>query len=169
VTKEVWKEVRDSEGLYFVSNLGRTKSFHPRFYNMAGKVKTRSFKVYAEMFIRVPGRKLIRVSVHRAVWEAFMGPIPIGLVINHKDGVKSNNSLSNLEVVTPGGNLKHAYDTGLRTKKFGAGNHRAKLSSNQIIQIRELLREGISQSKIGKLYGVHQCTISDIKNRVTGY
>ena len=39
--------------------------------------------------------------VHRLIWEAFNGPIPKGLQINHKDENKLNNCLNNLEVVTP--------------------------------------------------------------------
>lgn len=50
--------------------------------------------------------------VHRLVGMVFLG-LDSGLVINHKDGDKQNNSLSNLEVVTQAENLKHARDTGL--------------------------------------------------------
>ena len=49
---------------------------------------------------------------------AFRGPTPKGKVINHIDGNKMNNRLDNLEFITQGENLKHAYDHGLREKKF---------------------------------------------------
>lgn len=73
-----------------------------------------------------------RRSVHRMVWEAFIGPIEGRLEINHKDLNRSNNSLSNLELVTHQQNLKHAINAykakGLLravkgTKGFIAGRH----------------------------------------------
>lgn len=42
--------------------------------------------------------------VHRIVWRAFVGEIPDGMEINHKDEVKTNNSLDNLELISAGGN-----------------------------------------------------------------
>lgn len=75
-----------------------------------------------------------RVGIHRAVWEAFNGPIKDRLEINHKDLNRSNNSLDNLELVTHQQNLKHAIDAykaqGLLravkgTKGFIAGKHSA--------------------------------------------
>ena len=39
-------------------------------------------------------------NLHRMVWTMFRGPIPYGLQIDHKDGDKSNNDLTNLELVT---------------------------------------------------------------------
>jgi len=59
--------------------------------------------------------------VHRLVARAFIlnpGSLP---VCNHRDGVKVNNSASNLEWVTYAGNVRHAFDTGLCKNK--GGNH----------------------------------------------
>jgi len=74
----------------------------------------------------------IRRGVHRMVWEAFNGPIPGRLEINHKDLNRSNNNLENLELLTHRENVQHAIDAykakGLLravkgTKGFIAGKH----------------------------------------------
>lgn len=54
-----------------------------------------------------------RIKIHILVCCAFYGPRPSGLVINHKDGVKANNRLDNLEYTTQAENIKHAYALGL--------------------------------------------------------
>lgn len=52
-------------------------------------------------------------TIHRIVWETYIGVIPDNIQINHIDGNKSNNSLSNLELVTGSENLKKAVIEGL--------------------------------------------------------
>ena len=51
-------------------------------------------------------------SIHRLVWEAFNGPIPNGYYIDHIDGDRSNNSISNLRIVTQSENMKNAMKNG---------------------------------------------------------
>ena len=53
-------------------------------------------------------KKRYAIYVHRVVWNTFIGPIPEGYEINHIDHDKSNNALSNLELVTHSDNLKKA-------------------------------------------------------------
>jgi hypothetical protein len=48
-----------------------------------------------------------QISVHRLVVEAFIGSIPKGMHVNHKNGVKNDNRLQNLEIVTPAENVRH--------------------------------------------------------------
>jgi hypothetical protein len=45
-------------------------------------------------------------TVHRLVGEAFLGPLQLGMDTNHKDGVKTNNRVTNLEYVTEGENIR---------------------------------------------------------------
>ena len=56
------------------------------------------------------GGKYRLVSVHRALWEAFVGPIEGRLEINHKNLDRSDNRLENLELVTHRKNIQHAID-----------------------------------------------------------
>ena len=54
-------------------------------------------------------------TVHSLVAEAFIGSRPANHEINHKDGCKTNNHVSNLEYVIPSDNIRHAFETGLAT------------------------------------------------------
>lgn len=99
--------------------------------------------------------------VHKLVIETFTPkPIGIKLEVNHIDGDKTNNNLKNLEYVTHRQNAKKASDMGLH--KSGENSHKAKLSSAEVIEIRKLLAEGLSQTKIGRLFGVQQSTVGKI-------
>jgi hypothetical protein len=68
--------------------------------------------------------------VHRLVAAAFLGDFAPGMEVNHKNGVKTDNRLENLEMVTRSGNALHMYRTGLAVGphkgKKGALNHLAK-------------------------------------------
>jgi hypothetical protein len=63
--------------------------------------------------VKVQGKDIF---VHKFVWEAYKGLVDSsdGLTINHIDGNKANNSLSNLRRVSMSENAQHARDTGLR-------------------------------------------------------
>ena len=76
--------------------------------------------------------KYTKRRVHRVVWEAFNGPIPDRLEINHKNLIRTDNRLDNLELLTHQQNIQHAIDAyksqGLLravkgTKGFIAGRH----------------------------------------------
>lgn len=95
--EEIWREVANYEGEYEVSNMGRVRS-----------LKFNKVRILKDGFNR-DGYKQVILSkngiythfyVHRLVWEAFNGPIPEGLVVNHKSEIKSDNRLENLEICT---------------------------------------------------------------------
>ena len=64
---------------------------------------------YYQIKLRRNGKRYHRY-VHSLVWEAFNGKVPKGYEINHIDHDKSNNSLTNLELVTHSENLKKAVE-----------------------------------------------------------
>lgn len=85
--------------------------------------------------------------------------------INHIDGNKENNSLSNLEAVTHRENKAHAVASGLVAR--GEGNGNSKLTKEIVLKIREMDSVGISSPRISKELGVNYYTVRDIINRVT--
>ena len=93
---------------------------------------------------------------HRAVWEAFYGSIPSGLHINHKDQDKTNNSIENLELVTPQQNQER------RTLRHGTDVSSAKLDNDKVRDIKERLSSGVMRRILAEEYGVDYSTIMRI-------
>lgn len=112
---------------------------------------------------------------HRLAWEAHKTPIPKGMQINHINGVKGDNRLSNLEVVTPSENTLHKFrvlgHAAPNNPSFGEKNGSAKLTADQVQTMRETYAKGgISQPQLAKQYGVSLPLVSlIIRRRVWGH
>lgn len=87
--------------------------------------------------------KKFKLAVHRAVWMYFYGDIPDNLEINHIDGNKLNNCISNLECVTSSENKLHSYRVGLRTGGVGSGYSQlvegTKLLDNKVLTFNSIV------------------------------
>jgi len=119
---------------------------------------------YAVVSLRNPDGRITR-SVHRAVVETFIGPIPDGLVVNHKNGCKHDNRLSNLEIVTSSQNAKHAVATGLQKPMSGEKNGQAKMDVCSIENICRDIMQGKTNADIGITYGLHERYVSLIRHK----
>jgi hypothetical protein len=107
-------------------------------------------------------------SVHRIVAEAFIPNPENKRCVHHKDHNTQNNHVSNLEWVTDSENLKYCYDAGRRpNQKEILRENARKLSKGEIMEIRNLLKEGYKNVYISKKYNVHRETISRIKRNLT--
>jgi hypothetical protein len=122
---EEWKDIEGYEGLYQISNLGRVKSLprNDKFYKRAEEIILKTFKCgsgYQEVILH-KDRKRKPKLIHRLVAEAFILNQKNRREVNHKDGNKANNTVSNLEWVTPSENQRHSIDvlknTRSKTKK----------------------------------------------------
>lgn len=108
-------------------------------------------------------RKCKIMAVHRLVALTFI-PNPNNLPeINHKDGDKSNNHVSNLEWCDSKHNKKHAALMGLNVPKKGENHHSSKLTDNQIEEIRNLYVPRVMTTRmLAKKYGISQQQVSGI-------
>ena len=112
--KEIWVPILGYEELYLASNWGRIKSLN---YKRTGKEKIlrpgKCRNGYLQVNLTKNG-KVQRLLVHRLVWEAFNGPIPKGMQINHLNEDKTDNRLENLSLVSAKENIN--WGTGLRRR-----------------------------------------------------
>lgn len=118
---EIWKDVVGWEGLYIVSNLGNIRSLDRMVANgrMGRLHKGKQRKpllnngyLSINLIDKKTG-KMTRNSVHRFVAEAFIPNPDNKITVNHIDGNKLNNVVSNLEWATYKENNMHAVQTGL--------------------------------------------------------
>lgn len=102
--------------------------------------------------------------LHRLLMEAFVENINNLPCINHIDGNKLNNNISNLEYISYSDNTKHSYRMGLQLKQFGEQTSNNKLTESDVIEIRNLINSGKSCNSIATMYGVRCHAITDIKH-----
>lgn len=109
---EEWRPFAD--GNYAVSNFGRVKRLTDGRRTHAGRMMklTKMSIGYYSVGPTINGKN-VKMTVHRLVAEAFIGPCPEGHEVNHKDGDKTNNRVDNLEYVTHQENMVHAHTSGL--------------------------------------------------------
>lgn len=111
------------------------------------------------------GKKTFRV--HRLVAILFIKNPKNLPEVNHIDGNKLNSSFDNLEWCNPRHNQLHAYSTGLRKRPFGTLNHFSKLTEEQVSQIKNWIRNGISYHEVIRYFCIKKSTYYNIKNGVS--
>ena len=122
---EVWRDIEGFEGHYKVSNLGRVKSCDrvlPHQTHGTWHIKERILKAhssgpgkskYTTVMLHCGNGNMECKKIHRLVAEAFIPNYDNLPQVNHIDGVKSNNTVSNLEWVSGQENVDHAWRNGL--------------------------------------------------------
>ena len=171
---EVWKDIPDFEGSYQVSNMGRVRSVDSVVTFSDGRVRKYKGKVL-KPYINNTGYEQVMLyddngynlkRVHRLLLETFKPHINMNdLDVNHIDGNKLNNHLTNLEWLTRRDNILHACDIGLINNR-GEDSPNAILSNADVLEILQRLDTGELQKDIGLDYGVSNKYISQINRGV---
>jgi hypothetical protein len=117
-----------------------------------------------------PRGRSTAIKVHRAVAAAFVGPIPEGMQVNHKNGVKDDNRVENLEIVTPAENTRHGFAALGRIGKNtnptkGTAHHNSSLTEDSVREIRRLYAAGCTQVELAQKFQTAQTNISRIVRR----
>lgn len=164
---EIWKDIKDFDGIYQVSNLGRVKSLN---YNHTNKTKIlKQVCVFGYMKVNLhKNGKMKQFSVHRLVAEAFIqNPLHLPQV-NHKDENKTNNYAGTPENNYMDGNLewcdaKYNNNYGTRIKRYIKTNTNGKLSK-QVLQYTldgVFIREWLSMRDVYRQFGFNVGNISN--------
>lgn len=161
--QEKWEHIAGYED-YLVSNFGRVKSLK------------KGSEVILSLWTDTDGYLCINLwkdgkgqffRVHRLVAAAFLDNKDNLPEVNHKDGDKTNNFVENLEWVTRLQNVRHSFDTGLKTPIYGEQNGRHKLTQSDVDEIRKTYVKGsrvFGGGALAKKYGVTKKVIYDIIN-----
>lgn len=161
--EEEWVDVSGYEGKYMVSNMGRAYSAERMVPNHSGfkrlqKPKIINRKPFKNGYIFVSLRDCensCRKTLHRLVAGAFIPNPENKPCVNHKNGIKTDNRVENLEWVSYSENSKHAYSIGLAEKSM------AKLSRDNVIEARKLKDNGVTAKNIAEKYNVSVYTMYD--------
>ena len=134
--KEIWKDIKEYEGLYQVSNLGRVKRI------TTGRVLKPLKHANGYLMVKLSKNSIVYTkTVHRLVAEAFIPNPEHKSEINHIDENKTNNNVSNLEWMTRKENINH----GTRTER---------MSKTQSIPI---IATNIKTGESKEFYGAREC------------
>jgi len=170
--KEVWKDVKGFEETHLVSNTGaiRVKDRQVcRTTTYAGKEVTHTYTRKGKLLkptYSLDGYLQVSIGnttykVHRWVAQTFLTNPENKPQVNHIDGVKDNNLVSNLEWCTPRENVIHSYKLGLACNK-GERHPRSILDENKVKLIRQLHSGGTTTKGLALRFGVCYSTIHKV-------
>lgn len=170
---EIWRNIKNYEGLYQVSNTGKIKRLKGKCLAKAGKYRTVAESIltcfpnktrYNYLYVNLNNNGIKQFRVHRLVALHFI-PNPNNLPeVNHIDGDKNNNHVSNLEWCTNLQNIRHSYKIGTHKIRKGDNAPNTKLTESQVDEIRQRLNKKESGRSIAKKFGVSEGMISLIKH-----
>jgi len=149
---EKWCPIPGWKKQYFASTFGRIMNLkNARIY---GTPNEKNYASYRSITLR-GSHRVLTTNIHQLIALTFLGPCPFGYEVNHKDAVKTNNNISNLEYVTYKEQIRHAFKMGLHHPLCGEANNLCKLTEKQARKIISLWRQGSSKYEIAASFGIH--------------
>ena len=154
--KEIWKSIAEPYSNYMVSDKGNIKRNDGIIIKPINPPSGNGYFV-----IKITANKYRKITtLHRIVAEAFIPNPDNKPQVNHINGKKCDNSVSNLEWVTRSENIRHAIKNKLTNPNKGEQHHNSVLTKQSIEVIFLLNKNGFSINYISKAMGVSKTTIS---------
>lgn len=171
--KEIWKDIINFEGYYQCSNFGNIRSLDREINTKGGTKRISKGKILkpkTNPFYYCVGlskfNKCKTYYIHRLVASSFISNSNNLPEINHIDGNKLNNNITNLEWITSSKNKYHAFEIGVSKK--GKDNNLAKFSKEIIENVKKDLSKKIyTQRQIAHKYEMSYAQVSRIKTNKT--
>jgi hypothetical protein len=135
--------------------------FSPKTGNVFNSINSRGYNQISLLRNDETGRKVLTLMSHRLIWIIHYGLITdSSLVINHIDGNKLNNSISNLELVSVTKNLRHALNTGLLVMPQAEEKVNSVFTNQQVREFRKMFFAcEITQKAISEIVGCNKSTV----------
>lgn len=169
IEEEIWKDIVGYEGYYQVSNKGRVKSLGRKgsgccLFDRIKKITKSKDKTHYDSFGLCINGKSKSFMIHRVIAIHFIPNPESKKEVNHIDGNKSNNSISNLEWVTPSENIYHGLKLGIMNTANGLTKPNVRFSRQDVVEIKKRIIKGDLGVNIAKDYGVNKVLIYNIKS-----
>lgn len=163
--EKIWKELPESNGTVFVSNDGAIKTERVFTKLARSKVLKQSIdkKGYCRVGVWIDG-KIKTLKAHRVVATTFIPNPENKPQINHKNGIKTDNRVENLEWCTNKENSHHAVKMGLFKPSLVRGEQHGhtKTTNEQILEIVKKVKSGAMLKDVANEYGLSRTTLTDI-------
>lgn len=164
--QEIWRDIQGYEGLYQVSNLGRVKSLKRKTINnrcFKERILKTGLETVGYYSVVLCKEKQKTKTIHRLVAETFI-PNPNNYpCVNHKNGIKTDNRIENLEWCTYRENTKHAIDV-IQTNKGPVGNKNHCKQISQYDLQHNFIRKWDSLTSASKYLNITPSAISQCLN-----
>lgn len=157
---EMWNPVINYENLYEVSNFGNIRRISGSKGAVIGRILKPNFNKQKGYYYITLSKNCIQTqySLHRIVAMSFLGESE--LQVNHKDGNKLNNYITNLEYMSCKNNLLHA--TNVLKKRCCESHWNSRLTKEQVLEIKSLKNSGITHQLIANKFNVSRPLITEI-------
>ena len=158
LNKEIWLNVIGFENKYQVSNFGRVRSLWRKVNKTDSIIKKeiilKPLKTKSYLFVNLwLNGKNKQQYIHRLVATHFLQNTENKKEVNHIDGNKHNNKVNNLEWASPKENMHHAIKNKL-INNSGESNVTSKLKEKDVLEIREMFKNGVSRKYISEKYKI---------------